>query len=182
MPRFITRHITSIVVTVVVAWWAIFYLPASPTWALIWLRNAVQNRDGDAAARYIDFQSVIQHGAREMLQQDSANNPLGALVGQAAVQLLAGPLSQMAESIAKRKVEEGDPNLQIPIGVVAGSLLLLHRSGDTAWTKFTDRKGRTWEIHMTREAGGWQITEVNNARQLLEKLQQHEAKELNSGP
>jgi hypothetical protein len=88
----------------------------------------------------------------------------------------------MAESIAKQKVNEGDPRLQIPIGVVAGSLLLLHRSGDTAWTKFTDHKGQNWEIHLTREEGRWQITEVKNARQLLEKLQQHEAKELNPGP
>jgi len=182
MPRFIIRHVTSILVAVVVAWWAIFYLPASPTWALVWLRNAVQNRDGDAAAQYIDFQSVVQHAAREMMQQDASNNPLGAFVGQAAVQLLSGPLSQMAASIAKRKVNEGDPNLQIPIGVVAGSLLLLHRSGDTAWTKFTDRKGQNWEIHLTREEGRWQITEVKNARQLLEKLQKHEEKELNSGP
>jgi len=182
MTRFITRHITSIVVTVVVAWWAIFYLPASPTWALVWLRNAVQNRDGNAAVQYIDFQSVIQHAGREMMAQDSSGNPLGALVGQAAVQLFSGPMAQVAESVAKRKVNDGDPNLQIPIGVVAGSLLLLHRSGDTAWTRFTDRKGQDWEIHMTREQGRWQITEVKNARQLLEKLQQHEAKELNSGP
>jgi hypothetical protein len=182
MPRFVTRHITSILVTVVVAWWAIFYLPASPTWALVWLRNAVQNRDGDAAAQYIDFQSVVQHAARDMVAQDAAKNPLGAFVGQAAVQLLSGPLSQMAESIAKRKVNEGDPNLQIPIGVVAGSLLMLHRHGDTAWTKFTDRKGQNWEIHLTREEGRWQITEVKDARVLLDKLQQHEAKQLNAAP
>ena len=182
MPRFIFRHITAILVTLVVAWWAIFYLPGSPTWAVLWLRNAVQNRDGDAAARYIDFQSVVQHAANDVMQRDASKNPLGAFVGQAAVQMLSGPLSQVAESIAKQKVNEGDPNLQIPAGVVAGAIVMLHRHGDTAWTKFTDRKGQEWEIHMTREDGRWQITEVRDARVLLDKLQEHERKELNAAP
>lgn len=182
MARFITRHITAIVVTIVVGWWAVFYLPASPTWAVFWLRNAVENRDGDAAAQYIDFQSVIQHAAKDVMQEDAAKNPLGAFVGQAAVQMLSGPLSQMAESIAKQKVNEGDPNLRIPAGAVAVALLILHRHGDSAWTKFTDRKGQTWEIHLTREEGRWEVTEVHDARVLLEKLKEHERKELNSGP
>ena len=182
MPRFIARHVTAILVTLVVAWWAIFYLPQSPTWAVLWLRNAVQNRDGAAAARYIDFQSVVQHAAKEMVAQNAGNNPLSSFVGQAAVQLLAGPLSQMAESWAKQKVNDGDPNLQIPAAAVAGALLTLHRQGDSAWTKFRDPKGQTWEIHLLREDGRWQITEVKDAKVLLEKLQEHEAKQLNQGP
>ena len=182
MPRFIARHFTAILVAIVVGWWTIFYLPNSPTWAVLWLRNAVQNRDGDAAARYIDFQSVVQHAARDMVQQDSGNDPLGAFVGQAAVQLLAQPVARMAESWAKQKVNEGDPNLRIPAAAVLGAIVLMHRDGDSAWTKFTDRKGQTWEIHMTREAGGWQVTEVKDARVLLKKFQQHEAKEFNAAP
>jgi len=182
MARFIIRHITAILVTLVIGWWAIFYLPASPTWSLLWLRNAVENRDGDAAARYIDFQSVVQHAAKEVVEQNAAKDPLGTFVGQAAVQLLSGPLSQMAEALTKQKVNEGDPNLQIPAVAVAGAVFFLHRQGDTAWTKFTDRKGQTWEIRMAREEGRWQITEVKNARQLLEKLQKHEAKQFNAVP
>jgi len=182
MPRFITRHITAILVTLVVAWWAAFYLPQSPTWAVLWLRNAVQNRDGDAAVRYIDFQSVIQHAAKEMVAQNAAKDPLGSFVGQAAVQLLAGPLAQVAESWARQKVNEGDPNLQIPPGAVVGAIVMLHRQGDSASTRFTDRKGQTWEIHLLREDGRWQITEVKDAKVLLQKLQQHEAKQFSPGP
>jgi hypothetical protein len=182
MPRFITRHVTAILVTLVVAWWAIFYLPQSPSWAILWLRNTVQNRDGDAAVRYIDFQSVVQHAAKDMVVQNAGNNPLGSFVGQAAVQLLAGPLSQVAESWAKQKVNEGDPNLQIPAGALAGALLRLHRQGESAWTKFTDRKGQAWEIHLLREEGRWQITEVKDAKVLLQKLQEDEAKQLNPAP
>src|SRR5215472_19107418 len=122
MPRFIARHVTAILVTLVVAWWAIFYLPQTPTWAILWLRNAVQNRDGDAAVRYIDFQSVVQHAAKDMVEQNAGNNPLGSFVGKAAVQLLAGPLAQVAESWAKQKVNEGDHNLQIPADAVAEEL------------------------------------------------------------
>src|SRR5215471_14292463 len=116
MPRFITRHITALLVTLVVGWWAIFYLPRTPTWAVLWLRNAVQNRDGDAAVRYIDFQSVVQHAAKDMVEQN-----------------------------------EGDPNLQIPAAAVAGARVRLHRQGDSAWTKLTDREGQTWEIHLLWE-------------------------------
>jgi len=182
MPRFITRHITALLVTLVVGWWAIFYLPRTPTWAVLWLRNAVQNRDGDAAVRYIDFQSVVQHAAKDMVEQNAGNNPLGSFVGKAAVQLLAGPLAQVAESWAKQKVNEGDPNLQIPAAAVAGALVMLHRQGDSAWTKFTDRKGQTWEIHLLREDGRWQITQVEDAKVLLQRLQEHRAQELNPGP
>ena len=182
MPRFIAKHVTAVLVMLALGWWAIFYLPQSPTWAVLWLRNAVQNRDGNAAARYIDFQSVVQHAAKDMVAQNAGNNPLGSFVGQAAVQLLAGPLSQVAESWAKQKVNEGDPNLQIPAAAVAGALVTLHRQGDSAWTKFTDRKGQTWEIHLLWEDGRWQITEVKDAKVLLAKLQEHEAKQLNPAP
>jgi hypothetical protein len=179
MLRFVTRHFTGILIGLVLGWWGLFYLPASPTWAMLWLRNAVQNRDGAAAVRYIDFQSVIQHAAREIAAQDAGKDPLGAFVGQAAAQLLSQPAAHLAEAVVKRKVDEGDPDLQVPAVAMVGAFFALHRSGDTAWTSFTDRKGRTWEIHLTREPSGWQITEVKNIRELLEKLEQHEAKSLN---
>jgi hypothetical protein len=182
MLRFIIRHFTAILIIAVLGWWSVFYLPQSPTWAVFWLRAAVHNRDGQAAARYIDFQSVVQQAAKEMVAQNAGKDPLGAFVGQAAAQMLAAPVANLVESIAIQKVNEGDPNLRIPAVAVAGAIVMLHRSGDTAWTRFTDRKGQTWEIHLTREASGWQITEVSNARELLEKLEQHEAKRFNSGP
>src|SRR6184192_4214694 len=95
MPRFIVRHFTAILVSLVLAWWSIFYLPSSPTWTVLWLRNAVQNRDGDTAARYIDFQSVVQNAAKDVVEQDASKNPLGAFMGQAAVQLFSQPLAQV---------------------------------------------------------------------------------------
>ena len=112
----------------------------------------------------------------------SRRRGIGALVGQAAAQLFSQPMANLAESIAKQKVNEGDPNLRIPAAAVALSLIMLHRDGDTAWTKFTDRKGQNWELHMTREDGRWQVTEVKDARVLLQKLREHEEKQFNSGP
>jgi hypothetical protein len=182
MPRFIVRHFTAILVVLVLGWWAIFYLPNAPTWTVIWLRAAVQNRDADAAARYIDFQSVVQNAAKDVVAQDTEKNPLGAFIGQAAVQLFSQPMAQMAEKIARERVSDGDPNIRIPPVAVLGAIVLMHRDGDSAWTKFTDRKGQNWEIHLTREPDGiWQITQVKDARVLLQKLKEHEAKEFNRG-
>jgi hypothetical protein len=78
--------------------------------------------------------------------------------------------------------QDRSPSLQIPAAAVAGALVALHRQGDSAWTKFTDHKGQTWEIHLLRENGRWRITEVKDAKVLLQKLQEHEAKQLNPGP
>ncbi len=180
--RFVFRHFTAILIAIVLAWWAVFYLPKSPTWAIFWLRNAVENRQGDQAIKYVDFQSVVQHAAKEMVEQNAGGDPLGAFVGQAAAQLLSQPMAGLAQAWARRKVDEGDPHLRIPFPALLGSIFMLHRSGDTAWTRFTDHKGQTWDIRMTREEGRWQITEVKNVRQLLEKLENHEAKEFNAAP
>src|SRR5215471_2985427 len=182
MPRFLVRHFTAILVLIVLGWWGVFYLPNTPTWALLWLRAAVENRNGDEAAQYIDFQSVMQHAATDVVSDQAAKNPIGALVGQAAAQLFSQPMANLAESIAKQRVNDGDPNLRIPAGAVALSLIMLHRDGDTAWTKFTDRKGQNWELHMTRENARWQVTEVKDARVLLQKLREHEEKQFNSSP
>ncbi len=176
MFRFALRNITAILIVIVAGWWLIFYLPNSPTWSVLRLKQAIDARDGDAAARYVDFQSVVEHAGQQMVQAQSGGNPLGALVGRAALAVFARPAAQLVASQAKQKVESGDKNVQMPWGAVLGSIVLMHRSGDTAFTKFTDRKNQTWEIHFKRESGVWMITEVDNIQQLLARLQtQHAA-------
>ncbi len=67
----------------------------------------------------------------------------------------------------------------MPAAAVAGAVVLLHRNGDTAYTRFRDRKGRVWEIHMARNSDGqWQIVEVKNIAQILARFQQEEQKQL----
>jgi len=41
----------------------------------------------------------------------------------------------------------------MPPAAVAGAIVLLHRSGDTAGTDFRDDKGVRWNIRLARENG-----------------------------
>jgi hypothetical protein len=182
MIRFALRHFTAILIFLVLGWWLVFYVPNSPTWSVLRLKQAIDARDGDAAARYVDFQSVVEAAGKEMVQEQANKNPLGALVGQAAIAMLSKPAAELLESQAKQKVEDGDRDVQMPAAAVLGSIVLMHRSGATAFTKFTDHKGRTWEIHFKREAGVWQVTKVKNIQQILGQLEQHEQKQLAPTP
>jgi predicted RNA-binding protein with PUA-like domain len=69
-------------------------------------------------------------------------------------------------------VNSGAKQLQMPGVAVLGSIVMLHHSGDTAWTNFRDNKGVQWDIRMARQNGRWRITEVKNVEQLLRRFQQ----------
>ena len=182
MARFALRNVTAILIAIVFGWWSIFYIPASPTWAVMRLKQAVDARDGNRAAQYVDFPSVVQHAGEEMVKQKAADNPLGALIGQAAVHLFNKPIADALEAAARKKVDDGDKDVQMPGVAVAGALVLLHRSGDEASTDFTDHKGQNWKIHLTREDGVWKVTQIENIRQVLEKREKQEQKQLNINP
>ncbi|MFZ0659162.1 MAG: DUF2939 domain-containing protein [Candidatus Binataceae bacterium] len=182
MLRFALRHFTAVLVLIVLGWWLGYYIPNSPTWSVLWMKQAIDARDGDAAARYVDFQSVVEGAGKQMIQEQAANNPLGALVGQAAMAMLSKPAADLVEAQAKQKVEDGDRDVQMPAAAILGAIVLMHRSGDTAYTKFTDRKGQTWGIHFKRESGTWKVSEVENFREILNRLKQHEQKQLAPTP
>ncbi|MHB8384046.1 MAG: hypothetical protein ACYDC3_17090, partial [Candidatus Binataceae bacterium] len=81
-----------------------------------------------------------------------------------------------------QRVEDGARDVRMPAAAVLGSIVLMHRSGDTAYTRFTDRKGQTFGVHFKREAGIWKVSEVENIREILNRLQQHEQKQLAPTP
>ncbi|HXW83625.1 MAG TPA: DUF2939 domain-containing protein [Candidatus Binataceae bacterium] len=170
------RHISTIIVVAVIAWSLVFYLPSTPTWSVIQLKQAIDQRDGDAAARYVDFDSVVKNAGQQMMQEKAANDPLSALVGGAAVSIFSHPLAQLLADRAKQKVENGDHDVQMPWASVVASMVMLHRNGDRAWTKFTDNKGQDWEIDLTREDSRWQVTEVKDVRQILARLEAEQQK------
>jgi len=65
--------------------------------------------------------------------------------------------------------------VQMPGVAVLGSLVLLHRNGDTAATDFTDNKGQRWRIHLARgDDGYWRVTEIEDVEQFLQKLQRNQ--------
>jgi DUF2939 family protein len=182
MARFFFRHWTGTVVVAAILGWAVFYLPGSPTVAVLRLKLAIDARDADAAAQFVDFESVVKNAGKELVgQKTDPNDILGRVLGEGAVALFSGPAAGALQAWAKREVETGAREVQMPAAAVAGSVVLLHRDGDSAYTKFTDHKRQTWEIHMARNAGGqWQIVEVKNVAQLLEKLRREEEKRLNT--
>ncbi|HVN29969.1 MAG TPA: hypothetical protein VMT64_15840, partial [Candidatus Binataceae bacterium] len=80
-------------------------------------------------------------------------------------------------------VNDGNKNVQMPPAAVAGAVVLMHRSGDTAYTRFTDNKNREWEVRMARDQYGiWQVTEVKNIQQLLQEMQNRMQKRYDSEP
>lgn len=171
--RFLLRHSTAILILVAIAGWAVFYLPHTPSFAVLKLKQAIDARDGDEAAKYVDFESVVTKAGQEMVQKQGGNDPLSSMIGNAAVSLLAKPLAQMTQSWAIQKVDNGAHEVQMPNAAVAASLVLLHRSDDTASTDFTDNRGRRWRIHLARYPDGyWRVTEIEDVQQLLQQLQQ----------
>jgi len=172
--RFIFRHFTAILILAALAGWAIFYLPYTPTWAMLRVKQAIDARDGDEAAKYVDFESVVKNAGREMVQKQGGNDPLSAMIGNAAIDLLSKPMAQVAQAWAVKKVDDGAREVQMPAIAVLGSIVLLHRNGDTAATDFTDNKGQRWRIHFARSDDGyWRVTEIEDIEQLLQKLQRN---------
>ena len=170
---FISRHAIGVLIVLVVAGWALFYVPTTPSYAIYQLKQAIDARDGATAATFVDFASVVKNAGYEMLQQNSqANDVITALVGKGAVDLLSAPMAAAVQQWATQQVNSGARQVQMPAAAVAGAIVLLHHSGDTAWTNFRDDKGVQWDIRMARENGHWRITEVKNVQQLLQHLQQ----------
>ena len=65
-----------------------FYLPNSPTWAVLRLKQNIDARDGDEAAKYVDFESVVKKAGQEMVQKQGGTDPLSAMLGNAAIEML----------------------------------------------------------------------------------------------
>jgi hypothetical protein len=170
---FISRHAIGVLIFLVVAGWALFYLPTTPSYAIYQLKQAIDARDGATAATFVDFASVVRSAGYEMLQQNSkANDVITALVGKGAVDLLSGPMAAAVQQWATQQVNSGARQVQMPAAAVAGAIVLLHHSGDTAWTNFRDDKGVQWDIRMARQNGHWRITEVKNVQQFLQRFEQ----------
>jgi len=194
MVRFALRHWTAILIIIVAAGWAVFYLPGTPSYAIFELKQAIDARDGEGAAAYVDFRKVVLNAGYEMVQErnaggsgegsggDDPSNVLGRLIGKGAVDLLSGPMAALLKQWAIQQVNDGAKEVQMPSAGVVGAIALLHRYDDTAYTRWQDKKGQVWEVRMAREPAGWKVVEVKNVKQLLDKLERHEEKSLNAPP
>jgi hypothetical protein len=169
---FISRHAIGVLIVLVVAGWAVFYVPTTPSYAVYKLKQAIDARDGATAATFVDFPSVVRNAGYEMLQQNKANDVITSLVGKGAVDLLSAPMAAAVQQWATQQVNSGAKQVQMPAAAVAGAIVLLHRSGDTAWTNFRDDKGQQWNIRFSRENSHWRIVEVKNVQQILQHFEE----------
>ena len=102
------------------------------------------------------------------------------MLGQGAIDLFSKPLAQAARAYAVKDVNDGADDVQMPPIAVVGAMIMMHRDDGTAYTHFVDKKKQEWEVRMTRGPDGvWQVTEVKNIQQLLEKLQRSAEKRYN---
>src|SRR5215469_7082870 len=180
MLRFAFRHFTAILIVIVVAAWAILYLPTTPAWTVMQLKRAIDARDGDGAANYVDFNSVVKSAGTQMLKE-KANDPLSTMLGTAALSMFSTTIANIAKSWAIQEVNDGKKDVQMPAAAVAGAIVLMHRDNGAAFTRWTDPKGQVYEVHLRRDGDGvWRVSEVENVAQLLQKLQQHQEHQLNT--
>src|SRR5208282_3781635 len=107
MVRFVLRHFTAILIVAALAGWWLFYLPRTPTWAVLQMKQAIDARDGDGASRYVDFESVVKHAGYEMVRKQGGSDPLSAMIGNAAIDLLTRPMAQITRAWAVKKVDDG---------------------------------------------------------------------------
>jgi len=172
--KFLIRHWTILLISAAVLIWAGFFLPNTPTFAVIELTQAIRNRNADQAAQFVDFDSVVKHAGYQIAEkQKSLSDPLSQLLTRGAVEIFYKPVAQLVESIARQKVANGDKEVQIPFAASLGAMVFLHRDGNTAVTSFRDRKDHEWKIHMARNpAGRWQVIEVDGLDRVIERLQQ----------
>jgi hypothetical protein len=174
MARFALRHWTAITIFVVLVLWALFYLPTTPSWAVIRLKQAIDARDGASAAAYVDFPSVVRQAGYQIVQDNGgSDNVIGEMFGKGAVDMLSTPMASIAQSWTEREVNNGEKDVQIPVAALVGALVGLHRDNDVAVAEFNDSSGRHWTIRMARNKDRWQIVEVDNVARLLGKLRQH---------
>jgi hypothetical protein len=115
--NFISRHAIGVLVVLVIAGWALFYVPTTPSYAIYQLKQAIDERDGATAATFVDFPSVVKNAGYDMLQHNSqANDVITALVGKGAVDMLSAPLAAGVQQWATQQVNSGARQVQMPHG------------------------------------------------------------------
>ncbi len=90
MGRFLIRHWTGIAIAAAILGWAVFYLPGSPSFAVFQLKRAIDAHDGDGAARFVDFDSVVRNAGRKLLAEKGGGDVFSQFLGESAVTLLSG--------------------------------------------------------------------------------------------
>src|SRR5215467_375702 len=119
--RFALRHWTAILIIVLIAGWAIFYLPTTPSYAIFELKQAVDARNGNAAASYVDFKKVVENAGHEVVENQNngsgssdASNIIAQFLGKGVVDMISGPMAALLQQWAVQQVNDGAQQVQMP--------------------------------------------------------------------
>lgn len=161
------------------------YLVASP-WITVWrMKTAIEQHDGAALARHVDFPSVRQ-GLKDQLNgrvRRELSGPAGAAAGNPVAAFgtaLAGLLvDKMVDATVtpagiSKWMEGATPHLPLPgaaaeppaRGATSGTPEPLARAsmGYTAWNRFQvtvkDKRRRDQQFIFERRGLGWKLTDV----------------------
>ncbi len=179
--NFLSRHVIGVLIVLIVAGWALFYVPTTPSYAIYQLKQSIDARDGATAATFVDFPAVVKNAGHEMMQQSNANDVMTSVLG-GAMELLSGPVAAAIQQWTTQQVDDGAKQVQMPAAAVAGAIATLHRSGDSAWTDFRDNQGREWNIRFQRENGRWRVVQVKDIQQFLQRFQQQRGMSIAPAP
>ena len=175
MASLALRHWTAILIAVAIAAWAVFYVPQTPSWMILRLKQAIDARDGAGAARYVDFQSVVQQcrvgngGGPERLKR--GYQQLSGCIGREGCRLSCflvqwprcSSRGQFSKSITARNKYRFLPQRRprrscYSIETATPPI----RAGLTTRVKFG-------KCRLAREEGGWKIVEVKNVEAIARK-------------
>jgi len=155
----------------VLAWWFLAYLPATPSWALWSFYDAARGHQGELAASYVDFESITRNLLDEAFKSEVAKNStagkndpatmMGEALGKGIGSLMAGPISQTLKVRFERDISDSSKDPQLHASELIGAIWRMHREGDSAVTSGIDDKGQKVELTMTRVDGRWRITRLD---------------------
>ena len=181
-------------------------LKASPSGALVAAAAAVQTHDMATFEKYVDVNSVTSHLVDDVTQQGSVLTSLvpgGGLMMGGAMRLLKPTLAKAAHAEVQRYVETGSleaaaaaaPKRLVNISLtgLAGKVVgpesefkgikYTREEGDNAFVglEVTQPKYDTTmvvEVKLRRQGDHWQMTQITNSGELLQRVAQLEKKRL----
>lgn len=158
------------IAALVLGWWLLLYLPASPSWAMWDFYDAIEARNGEAAASFVDFQSVTKNMIDKGFKTAAAKpapgqNPGERIMNEALARgigsLLNAPLADTLKEEFERKVAQGVPAEQLSRWKLLVAIMKVDRHGDSAETSGIDDKGQKYKVTFSSKPDGhWRVVEV----------------------
>ena len=151
---------------VAMLWFIFGYIPATPSYAIWTFYRDVENHDAEAAARFVDFDQVVQGLIETSLAEKTKNEKsedanAANLIGAGIARMMSGTIASLARVKFKQQVEQGGRSVADMGGMLTALLHLHHRGRDSADTRIKDQEGKVIIVTMTRSGGQWKVSALS---------------------